>query len=499
MTRTLTLPPLAVFAVVVFVFAGELLSGTNLYFASMASLAIVCACVTYNILRGLGSISGIAFTRFALSTLLISQVGKVLVLERADQNLDAPNIVISVYALYFFSAMLGTMAFSRIRLPLPKPAEPETETQSRYLYFVSLIGGLVGTALGFQALFRGEAGASSLAHGISLILGYFLPFSLVLAVDHRLRTTDGRHFFGWMAFWPTMVLEVEGFLWGSRQAFAEPFAIIFLTCYLRNFRFRKRHLAVAMGLAAGFFLFVSPFYLYARSGRESPTFGELATTMIQTLEQAPSEWSMIKYQVGSQAVNNSYAVNYFSSPGAVTLNRFALIGPDSTLISACATGFHYAFTSLKLDLLSQIPRVLYHNKPDAGSAQFLGQLDGQEEGFEGATTFTTITTIADSYGSFGWLGVIVFAFFGLPAVFVVYESMFDMQKPWGTVATLYLLLGLTEGSMGQIMVNGIIKDPLYVLVLSWVAAWIVRMIPTTGDRYVTVRRDLWDSGPLEVG
>ena len=256
---------------------------------------------------------------------------------------------------------------------------------------------------------------------------------------------------------------------------------------------------MAMGLAAGFFLFVSPFYLYARNGRENPTLGELASTMIRTLEQAPSEWSMIKYQVGSEAVENVHAVNYFSSPGAVTLNRFALIGPDSTLISACATGFHYAFTSLKLDLLSQIPRVLYHNKPEAGSAQFLGQLDGQEEGFEGATTFTTITTIADSYGSFGWLGVIVFAFFGLPAVFVVYESMFDMRKPWGTVATVYLLLGLTEGSMGQILVNSMIKDSLYVLVLSWVAAWIVRMIPATGDRYVTVRRDLVDSGPLEVG
>jgi hypothetical protein len=53
--------------------------------------------------------------------------------------------------------------------------------------------------------------------------------------------------------------------------------------------------------------------------------------------------------------------------------------------------------------------------------------------------------------------------------------------------------------MGQILVNSMIKDSLYVLVLSWVAAWIVRMIPATGDRYVTVRRDLVDSGPLEVG
>jgi hypothetical protein len=355
------------------------------------------------------------------------------------------------------------------------------------LYFVSLIGGLVGTALGFQALFRGEAGVSSLAHGISLILGYLLPFSLVLAVDHRLRTTDGRHFFGWMAFWPTMVMEVEGFLWGSRQGFVEPFAIIFLTCYLRNFRFRRRHLAVAMGLAAGFFLFVSPFYLYARSGRESPTFGELATTMIQTLEQAPSEWSTIKYRVSSQAVENVHAVNYFSSPGAVTLNRFALIGPDSTLISACATGFHYEFTSLKLDLMSQIPRVLYRDKPDAGSGQFLGQLDGQEEGFEGATTFTTITTIADSYGAFGWLGVILFPFFVLPAVFVLYASIFDGRKPWGTVATLSLIFGLAGGSMGQTVLDVGFKDPLYILVLSWVADWIVRTIPATGDRLVTTK------------
>jgi hypothetical protein len=487
MNRTWTLPPLLVFAVVVVVFVGELLSGTNLYFAGMASLGILFACVTYNVLRGLGSISGIAFTRFALSTLVVSQVGKVLVLERADQNLDTPNVVISVYALYFFSAMLGTMVFSRIRLPLPKPAEPQTPTQSRYLYVVALMGGLMGTALGIHAWYRGEAGASSLEHGISLILSYLLPFSLVLAVDHRIRATDGRQIFGWMAFWPTMVMELGGLLWTSRLAFIEPFAIIFLTCYLRNFRFRKRHLAIALGSGAGFFLFVSPLYLYARGARENPTLGEMASAMIQTLEQAPSEWSTIRYQVGNQAVENTRSVNYFSSPGAVTLNRFALIGPDSTLISACSTGFHYAFTSIKLDLLAQIPRVLYHNKPSAGSGEFLGQLDGQEVGFEGTTTNTTITPIADSYGGFSWMGVIVFAFFALPAIFVFYESMFDMRKPWGTVATVYLLLGLTEGSMGQFIVSSLVKDPLYVLGLSWGAAWIVRMIPATGDRFVTTR------------
>jgi hypothetical protein len=137
--------------------------------------------------------------------------------------------------------------------------------------------------------------------------------------------------------------------------------------------------------------------------------------------------------------------------------------------------------------MSQIPRVLYRDKPDAGSGQFLGQLDGQEAGWEGATTNSTITNIADSYGGFGWPGVTVFAFFVLPGVFVVYESMFDMRNPWGTVAAVSLLIGLTEGSMGQVLIDVMIKNTIYILALSWGANWIVRMIPATGDRYVTTK------------
>lgn len=494
MIRKLSLPPLMILALVICLLAGELVSGTSLYFASMAALAVLFACLTYNILGGLGSMSGIAFARFALSTLVISQIGKAIVLERADQNLDTPRVVITVYVLYFFSAMVGTLVLSRLRLPLPKPAEPETPTQLRYLYIVALAGGLLGAAGLFIASFQGESGMTSLRHGVSLVLSEFLPFSLVLAVDDRIRSTSGRHSFGWMALWPTLAMELQGFLGASRQGFIEPFAVIFLTAYLRGFRFRKRHFAGAAAAAAGFFLFLSPFYLYARSARGSPTPGELAQTMIQSLELAPSQWASIKHQVGSDALATPGAVNYFDSPSAVTLNRFALIGSDSTLISACARGYHYGFTSLKLDFVQGIPRFLYRNKPDAGSGMFLGQLDGQEPDYVETTIATTITQIADSYGAFSWLGVAVFAFFALPMTFVVFESMFDMRKPWGTVAAVLLLLGFTEGSMGHVFLDVTIKDPIYLLVLSWSASWIVRMIPALGDRAVTTRR--LDSGSL---
>ena len=105
------------------------------------------------------------------------------------------------------------------------------------------------------------------------------------------------------------------------------------------------------------------------------------------------------------------------------------------------------------------------------------------------TTNSAITSISDSYGAFSWIGVMVFAFLVMPAIFVVYESMFKMQTPWGTVATALLLFSLTEGSMGQKLTVSLIKDPAYVLILSWCAAWAVKLIPVTGDRAVTVRKD----------
>jgi hypothetical protein len=111
---------------------------------------------------------------------------------------------------------------------------------------------------------------------------------------------------------------------------------------------------------------------------------------------------------------------------------------------------------------------------------YLGHLDGQEsDAFE--TTHSTITPVSDSYGAFGWIGVVLFAFLGIPAIFVVYESMFDIRRPWGTVVAAGFLGALTEGSMGIKLTDILIKGPIYILIISWVAAWCVKMIPATGD------------------
>jgi hypothetical protein len=412
--------------------------------------------------------------------LVISQFGKVLLLEKADSNLDVPRLTITVYAVYFGALMLGTFVFSRVRLSLPRPAEPNTSAQSRYLYVIALAGGLAGSLGVLAEGLAGGAAATSLTHGVARALAYMLPFSLVLAIDDRIRNTAGRHSLGWMALWPALGMMFLGFVTGGRTPVVEPVAIIFLTCFLRKFKFRRKHVLTAVGFAAIFFFFVSPYFLYVRAFRDRPTIGEQAAVMWRVLQTAPQQWETIKNVVGQDALASPGAANYFSTPGAVTLNRFALIGPDSTLINACATGFHYGFTSIKLDVLTD------RNRPNIGSNGYLGHLDGQEgDVFE--TTNSTITAISDSFGAFSWAGVVVFPFLVWPAIFVIYESMFDMQRPWGTVATALFLFSLTEGSMGHSLTEVMVKEPAYILILSWGMTWIIKMIPVIGDRAVVTR------------
>jgi hypothetical protein len=415
-------------------------------------------------------------------------VGKVVLFEPADQNLDVPQLTITVYAVYSFSLMLGTFLFSRVRLPLPKPAELDTPTQSTYLYAVSFAGGLVGT-FGVMALdLAGEAAHDSLAHGFARALSYLLPFSLVLAVDARIRKTNGRHSFGWTAVGPTLAMMFTGFITTGRGPFMEPFLIVFLTCYVRDYRFTRRHFVTAAGIAAALFFFVSPYYLWARQWKSSDaTLTTQAATMLRALESAPAQWNTIIHDVGESDLSNTGSVNYFPTPGAVTVNRLVMIGKDSTLINACSSGFHYGFTSLKLDFATQIPRFLYPNKPDVGSAEYLGHLDGQESD-EFETTYSTVSSIADSYGAFSWAGVVLFPLLALPVLFVVYESVFDISRPWGTVAAMAIVFG-PQGTMGQSIAETMIRTPIYIIAISWCAAWSIRMIPTAGDREVAPAKD----------
>jgi hypothetical protein len=157
------------------------------------------------------------------------------------------------------------------------------------------------------------------------------------------------------------------------------------------------------------------------------------------------------------------------------LSRLSAIRADSNLINACAGGFHYGFTAIKIDFLHNLPRFLDRNKPDIDGAAYTGRVTGVNPD-EVENEENVITSVSDSYGAFGWLGVIVTGLIVFPAVFILYESMFDIRKPWGIVATGGLCFQFAQVSLGGI-IGLTIRVPISILLLSYLMGLIVRMIP----------------------
>src|SRR5579872_985167 len=257
------IPFLAICCITLFVVLGEKLCGTDTYFAAAVGVIFVVIGVTYNLLGGLKTISGILFAEFALRTIVISQFLKIFFREPADLNLEAAHLTITLYLIFYCCLALASVFFGRLKLPLPRPIEARTQAQTHIIYWIALVAGSIGMLMfDIQALNPVGKQSLTLSHSVGLALSNLLFLALVLAIDERIRTSAGRHSLGWAAMIPVAVMWTSALVTTSRQSILGTVVLYGLVCYFRNYRFRKRHLlcAISFGL---FFIFVfSPFELY---------------------------------------------------------------------------------------------------------------------------------------------------------------------------------------------------------------------------------------------
>jgi hypothetical protein len=242
-------------------------------------------------------------------------------------------------------------------------------------------------------------------------------------------------------------------------------------CYFSGYRFKRRHYISAVLGTVAFFSFISPFELYSRGFLGLHTFREKVYLGFHVLETMPTWASQVEEVRG-----DNYRFSYYSRPGTGELSRFSVINFDSNMISACSNGFHYGWTTLKIDLLQAIPYFLYKNKPQEDSAAFTGRVTGLNPDADENAEIAE-SPIADA---FGWWGVVLFAFFALPLLFVIVESMFDMTKPWGMVALGFFFMKFGEGNMGM-FIGSMIRIPIQVLLISYLVVGIVQIVPVRGD------------------
>ncbi len=467
--------------IVLFLVAGELAAGTGLAYVALMSVAVLAICTTYNMLGGLGTIGGVIFSAFALYVLVLSQFSKVFMFEAADLDLRAPDLTIAVYAVFFVSLMVGVFLFGWIRLKLPQPLEPESSRHSGIMYAFSFVLGLTAKVYMTNLVLEHPELSDSAGHGVARALSLLLPLSLVVAVDSRIRKTEGRHCFGWGALWPTLAIELLGFASAGRTGFVTPALLVAVTCYFRGYKFRPRHYIAFAAMAALLFLVVSPWYLFSRRYRHQSSLKEQIMIMAGAAAAAPSHWRDIKDVVESHQLRNAaFGGAYFSKAGTVTLNRLELIAPDDAVINATAH-HHWGLTTINLDIQENIPHLIEPNKPDRDGIWYRASVAGLQSSYE-PSSYVTTSLIADAWGSFGWAGVIAIPVLLTPWLFILYQSMFDMSRPWGTVVTLDIAMKIATFSIGQTLVGVLVVIPITILLVSWFMGWIARNIPLSGDK-----------------
>ena len=472
MLNPFKLSPIVLLSAVAVFVVGELLTGTSINFVMPMAVTMVCIGITYNILGGLASIGGLAFSALALRTIVISQIGKIVLVEPADQNLEAPQLTITIYMVFYICLMLGTFVFGRIRLGLPRVWEPVTEAQTSKLYNISMILG----SLAFLSMSMSGGGEQAAGRAFGLAFSNLLLFSLVLGVQSQIRATDGLHSFGIKAFVPWLICVLAGIVGTSRGGIIIPSLAYALACYASGFRFRRKHYIAAVVGVVVMVAVVSPFAMYARQFRGG-TLREGVMTIYNSIVSMP-DWTVVKESSQEAEDAGEGRSNYFSRPGTFVLSRLSLIRKDSNLISACSGGYHYGFIALKADLLLLIPNFLYRDKPTIRSNGFIGHVSGMTAD-DMDINHTTTTAIGDSFGAFGWMGVVLTGLLAFPTAIVVYESMFDLRGPWGTVTLGILCSSLPESNLGS-LAGLTLRMPIDLLLLSLFLWTIVRFLPSKG-------------------
>ena len=374
MLKQYKIPITVVFGAVFFLAIAQIATGTAVPFAMEVAGTLICIGLTFNILGGISSVGGIAFMGFAASTIVISQFAKVLFLEPAQKNLEAPDLTIQVYFVFFLSVLVGTFVFGRLRIKLPKPLEPTTEVQADLLYIISFVIGFISTAV-FQYYEASEGQQTSQAHSIGLAFSSLLLLSIVVGTQSRIRKTNGLHSFGIKVFLPSIALVFFGFITTSRGQILLPCVVYALTCFVSGYRFKRRHYAVALVVIIFFQVFISPLAIYSRETIRQEDFRGRIYEAFFLAFNVPS-WTVVRQLSQGGTGAGSSREEYYDRPGTFVLSRLSAIRADSNMISACAHGYHYGFEPLKTDLLHNLPRFIYPDKPDYDGAAFTGRVTG---------------------------------------------------------------------------------------------------------------------------
>jgi hypothetical protein len=429
----ISLAYVAVFASLVCVV--EQIEGTGSFFSICVFLFIFLAGVAFNIAGGFSRVSGAYVFFFATLGSIVGWVMKDILGERADSNLQSPNLTAAVY--------LGTMVSLTVAVFLSKKITTKRALLARFLTDDNVRTSVVGcTVVGFAVSLL----LVILPHAPGSVLSFlsqlnnWAPLAVIIGVTYEVRRSGGTR-----SLTPTILVAMgttfffTGLVGFSKEGLFTPFLCYLVAASSVGYRFSRKQIGV--GLAVTYFMlhFMVPYSQYGRQYRTESEdrqagFAETLGHVEDLLSNLSATRSLYRAQTAEREESGQEGGYFNQSQGL--FDRLHMFGPDDSLVTATAEGKNlYGLYPLWYSVYNAVPHFLWPNKP----VYMFGNLYAHEIGGIAEDNFGTGISFSPAGQAFHmaqWIGVLLVA----PPVFIACFAFFDSlcgdvrSSPWGLLA-----------------------------------------------------------------
>ncbi len=257
-----------VLIVVLLLLFAQLLDGSDPVFAFLGSLAIVFSALAFNVLNGLGTVSGAFVIFMAIPTFVGLIVVKVLTWEPSNRHFEQPLITIAATAIGW-AGILMAAGLSR-KFSTRRNIVRFTARDLENLKNTS--AGLLVIGLFSQILLTNyNTGANGTVWAALNQLNIFIPMATILATYYEICISRGQRSMNWIVLASILYVAGFGFIAASKQGMYAPFLSYFLVCGALEYRFRPLQVIVILGWLAFAVGFLFPWAQYARAMTRQPT------------------------------------------------------------------------------------------------------------------------------------------------------------------------------------------------------------------------------------
>lgn len=471
----------------ILLFLVEVLEGTPPEFGICAVAFILIATVAFNVAGGFSRPSGSYIFFYAVLAVILGLTYKAYLGERADSNLEAPQLTMLVY-LGGISGMLVAALLKRVLLPRKALLE---DMAARIDLDAAAIGCIiVGVAISVAAIVLVNSAGSAedrYANNSGTVMSAlsqvndFVPLGLILGVTYAIQSSGGKRFLNsYVTAAALLYMVANGIVNTSKLGLFQPIACIVIAAAAQRYKFSTGQVvAFMLGLAFTFY-YIVPYIYVGKSAVVGDNFFERAGSAYVLVTDLSAAREREQESAASYEEDSDYSAHYFNGPQGL-FDRLQMLSIDDALINITDQGHVFGYSPLLFDVYGLVPHFIWPDKPLIALGNIysheIGLAHYSTAGDEDNTTGISFSPSADAFHMGKWTSLFLVA----PALWFLCFFVMDSvcgdtrRSPWGLLMVALCSHIAPEGMMTGAFYLVTIGQATVIFV-SFLAAYVLPLI-----------------------